>query len=102
MSRTTRTLCAISAFLAGPSSAFAQSQPLPPIIVSGSAGPTAPTAPAASEQTPASNNAANARGQQSLTVLTVEQARKEIDNTPGGVAVVPAEAFDPRAATIKD
>ncbi|MDO8398395.1 MAG: TonB-dependent receptor [Bradyrhizobium sp.] len=53
-----------------------------------------PAAPAASDQ---------ARGP-ALTVLTVQQALRDIQQTPGGVAIVPAEAYrnSTVANTIKD
>ncbi len=104
MSPYPRTLCAISALLASSSIAFAQTQELPQITVTEAAKRRAPAAvPArapAQAQTPTPEGT---RTQQSLTILTAEQARKEINNTPGAVAVVPAEAFkNQRAATVKD
>jgi iron complex outermembrane receptor protein len=111
MSRLVRALCAVAAAtLVWPESTFAQdaspqgAERLPPVVVQSQKNratrrgaaprvvvrPTAP--PAAAPVQPAS-----------LTVPSTEQARNEIQRTPGGVAVVPDTAFKSSPAqTIKD
>jgi len=72
-----------------PSLALAQTA-LPPITVTSPAQPTSTAQQAASSET-------------SLTVPTVAEARKEIQQTPGAVAIVTAEELrDQRTATVKD
>lgn len=96
MSCLLRTSCAISAILAvDTASALAQTPiNLPPITVTADRSAPAQTLPAGTNA---------ARADASLTILTVQQAIKEINNTPGAVAVVPAEAFkDQHATTVKD
>jgi iron complex outermembrane receptor protein len=85
MSRRLRAYCAVAFILAAPGEALSQSGvQLPPIVVEGA---------------PAGNSTTGG----SLTVPTAEQARKEIDNTPGGVEVVPDTVWkDGPARTIKD
>jgi iron complex outermembrane receptor protein len=81
MSRRLRAYCAVAFILAAPGEALSQSGvQLPPIVVEGA---------------PAGNSTTGG----SLTVPTAEQARKEIDNTPGGVEVVPDTAWKDKAAT---
>ncbi|MET3410104.1 TonB-dependent receptor [Methylobacterium sp. 1030] len=71
--------------------AATQSVTLSELSVSGSAGPLAET------QLPPAAQAA------SLTVPTIEQARAELQRTPGGVALVPDTYFKNRPAqTLKD
>ena len=106
MSRLFRALCAASAVVAAsPDVAFAQSTTLPQITVQGGKparakrpgtvrGNQAPR-PAPSSTTTAAPS--------SLTVPTTEQARTEIERTPGAVAVVPDTQFkNAPAQTLKD
>jgi iron complex outermembrane receptor protein len=110
MSRSWRATCALSAAAAIlPQMAAAQNTSLPPITVeSAPAATTARRQPApaqsASGTTPAAGQGEPAASaNQSLTVLTTEQARREIDYTPGGVEVVPDTAWkDGPARTVKD
>lgn len=105
MSLTTRTLCAISTLLTGSSSVvLAQTQQLPPIVITSDRNKPATGQPAQSDANAPRNAVSdNTNSNASLTAPTVEQARKEINNTPGAVAIVPAEAFkDQRTSTVKD
>ncbi len=110
MSKSWRARCALSAAaVLLPQMAAAQTSTLPPITVE-----SAPNAPAARRQQVQPQSApgdvpAPQQGQgtasatQSLTVLTTEQARREIDYTPGGVEVVPDTAWkDGPSRTVKD
>jgi iron complex outermembrane receptor protein len=115
MSRLMRAFCAASAAaIACPELSLAQPANLPPIIVEGTqprAKRAAPsdqakrattarrTIPAAPAQAP---SAESGRGK-SLTVPNTEQARQNIQQTPGGVALVPDTAFkNSPAQTVKD
>jgi iron complex outermembrane receptor protein len=111
MSRLSRALCAAAtAALVWPDTSFAQNtspqgiERLPPVVVQGQknrttkrgvAGPRVVVQPAPQPSAPAQPA--------SLTVPTTEQARTDIQRTPGGVAVVPDTAFkNSPAQTIKD
>lgn len=84
--------CSIALIVAGPSLAQESPVNLPPIIVAG---------PSGADQT--AGSAQDARVSPSLTVQGVETAKTAIKQTPGGVALVPAEAYrDTRAVTTKD
>lgn len=90
-----RASCALVMIICA-SEAFAQAvTELPPITV------TAPRPrPAASQAAPSQVQTSEP---ESLTANSTAQAIKEIQQTPGGVAVVPAELYrDTQAATIKD
>lgn len=90
MSRFLRASCALSAITAfAPSIAAAQTA-LPTITV------TSPAQPSNALQTIAPSEA-------SLTIPTVAEARKEIQQTPGAVAIVTSEELrDQHTATVKD
>ncbi|KRR12569.1 ligand-gated channel protein [Bradyrhizobium jicamae] len=112
------TLLASAAMFVSPSGAEAQTErsQLPPVTV------TAPEQKRAASVRPQRNAARSARavrqvqapapqsagqgqgGRGALAVLSAQQALTEINNTPGGVAIVPAEAYKNStvANTIKD
>lgn len=95
MSHILRATCAISALVGVDlSAAYAQTPiQLPSITVRDTANRSDEAASAVSA-TPAGG---------SLTIPTTEQARKKIQQTPGAVAIVPADAYkDIKATTIKD
>jgi iron complex outermembrane receptor protein len=101
MSRLIRVLCAASAVVAAlPEDAFAQSVTvLPEIVVRSGRLPRA-AKPSATQPAPADSAAGPAP---SLTVPTTEQARTEIERTPGAVEVVSDTVFkNAPAQTIKD
>jgi iron complex outermembrane receptor protein len=107
---------------AGAQSAKTETTPLPPVIVEQSAVPapaekakkksakTKPAAPAAAAinepATPAAGAASGVAAARSgsLSVPNTAEARAEIEQTPGGVELVPAEAYKAStpSATIKD
>lgn len=111
MSRFWRASCALSAAAAMlPQIAAAQTSTLPPITVeaappsqtarrqSASPGSTQTNAPAAGQ-----SEAAAASANQSLTVPTVDQARRELNQSLGAVAIVPSDQLrDRNVTTIKD
>ena len=92
MSRFLRASCALSAIaVVLPSLAAAQTA-LPTITVSSSDSPNAP-------DTPPSTGAP----ERSLTIPTAAEARKEIQHTPGAVAIVTSEELrDRNTSTVKD
>lgn len=93
-----RAACALLACAGLSQIAFAQSstEVLPTTVVTG-ARPVAPRAQ------PAPQAATIPEEPKSLTANDTDQAIREVQQTPGGVAVVPAEVFrDTQAATIKD
>jgi iron complex outermembrane receptor protein len=119
------TAAAVTSFLVAPAdaqSAKPETTPLPPVIVEQSAVPapakkakkkTAKTKPAtpatAAISEPAAPAASAASGvaaarSGSLSVPNTAEARAEIEQTPGGVELVPAEAYKAStpSATIKD
>src|SRR5687767_2496395 len=117
------TAAAVTSFLVAPAdaqSAKPETTPLPPVIVEQSAVPepakkakkrsakTKPVAPAAISEpaTPAASAASGVAAARSgsLSVPNTAEARAEIDQTPGGVELVPAEAYraSTPSATIKD
>jgi iron complex outermembrane receptor protein len=115
MSRLIRALCAaFAAAIACPELSLAQTTNLPQIVVEETqprAKQAAPsgqakrattarrTIPAAPAQAPGAEPGAG----KSLTVPTTEQARQNIQQTPGGVALVPDTAFkNSPAQTVKD
>ena len=109
MSHLVRAACAaIAAAFAYPDFAYAQSTPLPTIVVR--ADRSKPTKRAEGPRSTRSTPATVAPTQTqlvsqpgSLTVPSTEQARTEIQRTPGAVAVVPDTAFkNSPAQTIKD
>lgn len=116
MSRSWRAACALSAAAAiVPQFAAAQTATLPTVTVEGTrrvpakrAQParTAPaTAPSTATAEPAADagQSAAAAANQSLTVPTTAQARAEINQTPGAVAIVPSESLrDHNVTTVKD
>ena len=89
MSRLLRASCALSAVAAMLPSIAAAQTALPPITVS-------------SSETPSGNNAPQST-ETSLTIPTVAEARKEIQQTPGAVAIVTSEELrDRNTSTVKD
>jgi iron complex outermembrane receptor protein len=123
MSRFWRANCALSAVAAiVPQLAAAQtnaptttpSTTLPTIVVEGARRPakatrprpgaTAPAGPSTVEpSTPVEGQAGGPNANQSLTVPTTAQARQEINQTPGAVAIVPSETLrDHNVTTVKD
>ncbi len=107
MSRLWRATCALSAAAAIlPQVAAAQNATLPTITVESTRrATTARPQPAdgPSEPSAAQQNQAGPSAGQSLTIPTTEQARREIDHTPGGVEVVPDTAWkDGPSRTAKD
>lgn len=110
MSRFWRASCALSAAAAIlPQVAFAQNSTLPPITVESArpaptARPQAATAQSGSgEPSTAQPDQAAASANQSLTVQTVNQARQELNQSLGAVAIVPSESLrDRNVTTIRD
>ncbi len=103
MSHFLRASCAISALVIGDvlgdlSAAFAQStNQLPTITVTDSANRGGEAAPSSSRATVTVTPGG------SLTILTAEQARREIQRTPGAVAIVTQDVWrDTKANTVKD
>jgi iron complex outermembrane receptor protein len=110
-----RRVLATSVAIMLPSAAFAQSGVTLPAVTVMAAQPDKPQLKPAMRSTPRSNQAvrhAQAPSQAaapaavpgSLTVLTAQQALREIQQTPGGVALVTADAYKNStvANTIKD
>ena len=110
MPRLSRATCALSAVAAIlPQIAAAQIATLPPITVE-----SVPRSPAARPQaapaqagpgggSTAEPNQGTASANQSLTVPTTEQARQDLNQSLGAVAIVPSEALrDRNVSTVKD
>jgi iron complex outermembrane receptor protein len=90
-----------------PPDAQAQSSTNLPTIVVTANRPRAASAPSggssAAPAAPAPEAASESGAQGSLTLPDVEQARRDINQTPGAVAIVPSEQWrDQRTATVKD
>jgi iron complex outermembrane receptor protein len=110
MPRFWRTTCALSAAAAIlPQVAAAQNATLPTITVeSARPAPTARPRPAPAQAGSGTPSTAQpvpgaASANQSLTVQTTEQARQELNQSLGAVAIVPAEQLrDRNVSTIKD
>jgi hypothetical protein len=110
MSRLWRASCALSAAAAIlPQMAAAQNSTLPPITVeSAPAATTARRQPAPAQSAPGATPAAGqgepaAPATQSLTVPTVDLARRELNQSLGAVAIVPSDELrDRNVSTIKD
>jgi iron complex outermembrane receptor protein len=105
-----RAICALSTAAAIlPQIAVAQNSTLPPITVeSAPRGPAARPQAAPSQAGPASGapaepNQGVSSANQSLTVPTTEQARQELNQSLGAVAIVPSESLrDRNVSTVKD
>jgi len=110
MSRLWRASCALpAAALIAPHLAAAQNTSLPPITIE-AARPAATARPqsAPAQTGPDAQSAADPNGgtgsqNQSLTIPTVDQARRELNQSLGAVAIVPSDQLrDRNVTTVKD